>query len=166
MMTQRAKLRRLAFIGLPSWSRGSRPHSLGSFIGQAPRKPSGSAALQSRCRPGRCQGNHADYLTHVSAIPVQIMAVKPAFSGVVKTPKRFAAVFEPASSRTAARRRRLDTNSTIDQADQRAGEGLFQPWAVPCIVLGGGQVQCRQQGFDFAKFCRSLMTDPINYALQ
>jgi hypothetical protein len=29
-MTQRAKLRRLAFIDLPSWSRGSRPYVLGS----------------------------------------------------------------------------------------------------------------------------------------
>ena len=34
------------------------------------------------------------------------------------------------------------------------------------VLLGAGQVQCRQQGFDLAKFCRSLMTDPINYALQ
>jgi hypothetical protein len=30
MMTQRAKLRRLAFIDFPSWSRGSRPYILGS----------------------------------------------------------------------------------------------------------------------------------------
>jgi hypothetical protein len=28
MMTQRAKLRRLAFIDFPSWSRGSRPYNL------------------------------------------------------------------------------------------------------------------------------------------
>src|SRR5258708_20128618 len=94
------------------------------------------------------------------------MAVKPAFSGVVKTPKRFAAVFEPASSRTAARRRRLDTDPAIDQADQRTGEGLFQPWPSPCIVLGTGQVPCRQQGFDLAKLCPSLMPHPVYFPPQ
>jgi hypothetical protein len=31
--------------------------------------------------PVAAKGTTQDYLTHVSAIPVQIMAVKPAFSG-------------------------------------------------------------------------------------
>jgi hypothetical protein len=31
--------------------------------------------------PVAAKGTTRDYLTHVSAIPVQIMAVKPAFSG-------------------------------------------------------------------------------------
>src|ERR1700675_1872242 len=56
-MTHRAKLRRLAFIDLPSWSRGSRPYSLDSVLGAGTRESLGSATLQSRCRPCRCQGN-------------------------------------------------------------------------------------------------------------
>src|ERR1700730_13662267 len=84
-MTQRAKLRRLAFIDLPSWSRGSRPFVLGQ-AGGIPQ----SAALQSRLlynlsvAPVDAKGTTQDYLTHLRAIPVQIMAAKRLFFEGVK----------------------------------------------------------------------------------
>src|SRR5437763_13040431 len=80
MMTQRAKFRRLAFIELPSWSRGSRPYSLavnpGSHEG-FPGRPQynlGGALLDAK-------GTTRDYLTHPSPIPAEIMALYPRFSG-------------------------------------------------------------------------------------
>src|SRR5215831_11963851 len=84
MMTQRAKLRRLAFIDLPSWSRGSRPYcpldlSLGSHAGN-PGRPYhnlGTARVAAK-------GTTPDYLTHPSAIPAEKMALEPCFPGVVK----------------------------------------------------------------------------------
>src|SRR3954453_6968966 len=81
MMTQRAKLRRLAFIDLPSWSRGSRPYVLGSKplavkgFGSQARIPDplptnlGGARANAK---GTCQ----DYLAHPSPIPGQIMAAE------------------------------------------------------------------------------------------
>src|SRR5207237_4750671 len=45
-----------------------------------------STTMQFKCRSPCCQGNHAGLfnLTHYSAIPVQIMALKPALLRVVK----------------------------------------------------------------------------------
>jgi hypothetical protein len=37
------------------------------------------------------KGTTQDYLTHPSAIPAQMMAAKPVFSEVVKTPERYQA---------------------------------------------------------------------------
>src|ERR1700676_1892950 len=105
IMTQRAKLRRLAFIDLPSWSRGSRPYSFGSVL-WAGTRILGRLHYNLGAAPVAAKGTTQDYLTHVSAIPVQIMAVKPVFSGVVKTPRRFVAGFEPASLHPAAGGRR------------------------------------------------------------
>jgi hypothetical protein len=39
------------------------------------------------------KGTTQDYLTHPSAIPVQIMALKPVFSEVVKVARRYQAGF-------------------------------------------------------------------------
>jgi len=58
------------------------------------------------------------------------MAPKGMTCRVVKTPEgkydagAEYALFGPA----AARRSRLDANPAVDQADQRTGKGLFQPW--------------------------------------
>jgi hypothetical protein len=41
--------------------------------------------------PVDAKGTTPDYLTHPSAIPAQIMAANPVFSGVVKTPDRYQA---------------------------------------------------------------------------
>src|SRR5215218_9450333 len=100
MMTQRAKLRRLAFIDFPSWSRGSRPYVLDSNClgnnclgnkpwvvpwptGENPRSPLhnlGGAGVDAK-------GSEADYLAHPSAIPGQIMAVNPCvFRGWLRLP--------------------------------------------------------------------------------
>jgi hypothetical protein len=80
-MTQRAKLRRLAFIDLPSWSRGSRPYiSLGRREGSPGRLRYnlGVAAVAAK-------GTEWDYLAYLSVIPVQIMALVRVSSRVVKT---------------------------------------------------------------------------------
>jgi hypothetical protein len=39
--------------------------------------------------PVAAKGTMQDYLAHLKAIPVQIMTVKPVFSGVVKAPRWF-----------------------------------------------------------------------------
>ena len=76
--------------------------------------------------------------------------------------------FGPLLSRAAARRRWFDANPAIHQADQRTGECLLQLWppihlvSRPSCAFGRGPVQRRQQRFDFAKFRRTLMTDPVN----
>src|SRR5579863_3599889 len=79
-MTQRAKLRRLAFIELPSWSRGSRPYS--SRREGIPRRLHYNLGADA----GAAKGTTQDYLTYLSGIPVQIMALEWVFSGVVKNP--------------------------------------------------------------------------------
>jgi len=96
------------------------------------------------------------------------MAVKPVFSEVVKAPNRLGTATPVSASLcpAAAGRRRLDANPVVAQADQGAGEGLFQPWPTPCGVFGNGPVQCRQQDFNLAKFRRPLMTEPIDRAQQ
>src|SRR3984957_9227058 len=80
IMTQRAKLRRLAFIDLPSWSRGSRPYVL---VRGSPR----STAYNLGATPVAAKGTTPDYLTYFSAIPAQIMALGRVFSEVVKVPE-------------------------------------------------------------------------------
>ena len=55
-------------------------------------------------------------------------------------------------------------NSAADQADHRPGQGLFQPCRP--FAFGDGPVQCRQQRFDLAEFRRSLVTDPVDRALE
>jgi hypothetical protein len=77
----------LAFIDLPSWSRGSRPFSLASILGSILRSHKGSSratAYNLGVAPVAAKGTTQDYLTHLSAIPVQIMAHKSVFSRVVK----------------------------------------------------------------------------------
>ena len=63
----------------------------------------------------------------------------------------------------AARRCRFDANPPTDEADHRAGQGLFQPR--PARPLHG-PVQRRQQGLDLAEFRRPFMTDAIDRAQQ
>src|SRR5260370_41291892 len=120
-MTQRAKLRRLAFIELPSWSRGSRPYSLGSVLRAGMRESLGRLRYNLGAAPVAAKGTTQDYLTHLSGIPVQIMALKPAFSGVVRL-----------QGGPAAGRRRLDANPAVDKAHHRTGHGLFQPHSPFC----------------------------------
>src|SRR3954466_15738344 len=85
MMTQRAKLRRLAFIDLPSWSRGSRPDPwvvilvsyFGSSFGQYEEIPKESSLLDGYnlgAAPVAAKGTRWDYLAHLRAIPAEIMA--------------------------------------------------------------------------------------------
>src|ERR1700712_2178969 len=81
IITQRAKLRRLAFIDLPSWSRGSRPYVLGSLLGQARGNPSGQLHYNLGVAPVAAKGTNQDYLAHPSAIPGQIMALNPGSLG-------------------------------------------------------------------------------------
>src|SRR5215470_4691 len=86
MMTQRAKLRRLAFIDFPSWSRGSRPYRPSRTYPlvatrESPPRPHcnlGAARLAAK-------GTTTDYLAHPGTIPVQKMMRETAFSEVVKT---------------------------------------------------------------------------------
>src|SRR5215470_12590369 len=87
MMTQRAKLRRLAFIDFPSWSRGSRPSSLWTYLlvatRESPPRPYcnlGAARLDAK-------GTTPDYLAHLGPIPLQKIMLETAFSEVVKTPR-------------------------------------------------------------------------------
>ena len=92
MMTQRAKLRRLAFIDLPSWSRGSRPYVLGSTLNSpwvVRRESPGPLHYNLGGARVDAKGTTQDYLTHPSAIPGQIMARNPVFFGVVKTLCRY-----------------------------------------------------------------------------
>src|ERR1700758_4306012 len=84
MMTQRAKLRRLAFIDFPSWSRESRPLSLWTYplvaTRESPPRPHcnlGAARLDAK-------GTTPDYLTHPGTIPPQKNMEETAFSEVVK----------------------------------------------------------------------------------
>src|SRR3984957_11878460 len=81
MMTQRAKLRRLAFIDLPSWSRGSRPYVLGSCPWAGARESLVGLQYNLGAAPVHAKGTTWDYLAHPSAIPVQIMALNPVVSG-------------------------------------------------------------------------------------
>src|SRR3974390_2533122 len=164
MMTQRAKLRRLAFIDLPSWSRGSRPYSLDS------RRQGNleATALQFRCRGGRCQGNHIglfslSYRHSGSNHDAQIGV----FLGWLRPEKRALGWMKPASTgSTAARRRCRDADAIIGEADQRTGQGLLQPRASLGTAFGHRFVQSRQQNFDLAEFRRSLMTKPVDGAQQ
>src|SRR3954453_11903862 len=71
IMTQRAKLRRLAFIDLPSWSRGSRPYVL--WAGR--RQCLGGLQYNLGAAPVDAKGTTWDYLAHPSGLPVQIMAL-------------------------------------------------------------------------------------------
>src|SRR5580692_8130397 len=86
MMTQRAKLRRLAFIDFPSWSRESRPLSFRTYPWVATRE----SPPRPHCNLGAARlaakGTSSDYLAHPDTIPVQKMTIEAAFSGVVKTP--------------------------------------------------------------------------------
>src|ERR1700704_539370 len=80
IITQRAKLRRLAFIDLPSWSRGSRPYVLGSRWADMRESP-WPTVYNLGVTPVAAKGTMQDYLAHSSTIPVQIMAAQPVFSG-------------------------------------------------------------------------------------
>src|ERR1700676_4359735 len=79
-MTQRAKLRRFAFIDLPSSPRGSRPYSLGS--------PQGSTLSRLDYNLGAAgvdaKGTIRDYLPHPGGIPVRIMVAASVSFRVVK----------------------------------------------------------------------------------
>src|ERR1700749_672549 len=95
MITHRAKLRRLAFIDLPSWSRGSRPYVLLGVLriecpSDLPRVPTRESPDRPYCNLGAARldakGTTSDYLTHPGAIPAQKMTLEAAFSEVVKTP--------------------------------------------------------------------------------
>src|SRR3569833_2231678 len=78
-MTQRAKLRRLAFIDFPSWSRGSRPSvlwtlwtlSLGCHEG-IPWSPSRNLGANSI----NAKGTRQDYLARPSLIPAKKLATE------------------------------------------------------------------------------------------
>src|ERR1700704_4860624 len=73
---------------------------------------------------------------------------------------------------TAARRCRLDVNSTLDQADNGPRKGLFQPplfqaaLSQHALALRNGPIQRRQQGLGLAKFRRPLMADAVDGAHQ
>src|ERR1700739_271657 len=132
-MPQRAKLRRLAFIDLPSWSRGSRPLSLGST-----RESLGRLHYNLGVAPVAAKGTTQDYLAHSSAIPVQMMALKGVSSRVVKdsrgnmTPAR--------NMRYLARLRRAGAGSTRIRPSIR----LTSAPARVCFSLGFGR---RPEGF-------------------
>ena len=74
----------------------------------------------------------------------------------------------PASIRpSAARRRRFNANVAVDKADQRAGEGLFQPDSALCRPRCRNRaVERRQQRLDLAEFSRAFMADPVDPAQQ
>jgi len=67
---------------------------------------------------------------------------------------------------TAAGGRGCDADPIVDQAYQRAREGLFQPRPALMIRFRHGPVQDRQQSLDLAKFRRAFMTEPIDGAQQ
>jgi hypothetical protein len=73
----------LAFIDFPSWSRGSRPYSLV----RRERIPQASARFNLSAGTLAAKGTTWDYLTYLSAFPVQIMASEWVFGGVVKAEK-------------------------------------------------------------------------------
>src|SRR5262249_13527809 len=86
MMTQRAKLRRLAFIDLPSWSRGSRPFILRTYPWVATRKSHGRPYCNLGAARLAAKGTTSDYLTHPNPIPAQKMALERGFfAKAVKT---------------------------------------------------------------------------------
>src|SRR5271154_7312811 len=88
IMTQRAKLRRLAFIDFPSWSRGSRPYVLRTYPWVTTSNPPVDHISNLGAARLAAKGTTQDYLTYFSAIPVQIMAPKPPFTAVVKGHRR------------------------------------------------------------------------------
>ena len=177
IMTQRAKLRRLAFIDLPSWPRGSRPYVLGSLLGQHGESPDrllynlGAALVDAK-------GTTRDYLTHLSRIPAQIMAVESLFSGVVKTPRcnmttyrwRIADSVTLVRPLAAAARRRFNDDPALTEADQGARKGPFQPCAArrgpasPGLFLPR-PVQFPEQDLDLAEFRRPLMPESVDGTL-
>src|SRR5262249_30983354 len=130
MMTQRAKLRRLAFIDFPSWSRESRPLSFRTYPWVATRE----SPPRPHCNLGAARlaakGTTPDYLAHPETIPVQKMKIEAAFSEVVKTPGGansqktvlFAAL---RGLLPPPRGRRLDPNPPLTDAHQRARQRLF-----------------------------------------
>ena len=59
--------------------------SLGSVLGQREGISPGPLHTNLGVAPVDAKGTRQDYLTHVSRIPAEIMAVKPVFSEVVKT---------------------------------------------------------------------------------
>src|ERR1700730_10147711 len=98
-MTQRAKLRRLAFIDLPSWSRGSRPYFLGQARGESPKESPSRLRYNLGAGAVAAKGTSQDYLAHPSVIPVQIMAWAWVFAGVVKRHGGFSGGLRPQSVR-------------------------------------------------------------------
>src|SRR5262245_55333184 len=131
MMTQRAKLRRLAFIDFPSWSRGSRPLSPWTYPWVATRESPGRPYCNLGAGRLDAKGTMPDYLTHPGRIPAQKVMLKAAFSEVVKTvsgimtqaPVLFAVCERLWRLRTPpSGRRRLDADTPLADAHQRTGQ--------------------------------------------
>ncbi len=103
--------------------------SLGSVLEAGTGSP-GPLHTNLGVAPRYAKGTRQDYLTHVSRIPAEIMAVKPVFSEVVKTESEPSDLQHGSIRRSvrsaAARGRRFDPNPTAAQAYQRTGQGLFQ----------------------------------------
>ena len=59
--------------------------SLGSVLEAGTRESPGPLHTNLGVAPVRAKGTRQDYLTHVSRIPAEIMAVKSVLSEVVKT---------------------------------------------------------------------------------
>src|ERR1700746_3071116 len=124
MMTQRAKLRRLAFIDLPSWSRGSRPSILRTYPWVT--APGSHGRPYSNLSAARlaAKGTTQDYLTHPSPIPAQKMMP---FRRWLRPPGGTIRHAASALSPLAAGRRRRNANAPLIEAHQRSCKGHFQP---------------------------------------
>src|SRR5262245_19384505 len=134
MMTQRAKLRRLAFIDLPSWSRGSRPLSLvvtlEYSLGSEARIP---GPLHPNLGGARVNATRTknDYVTHLKAeSPSKHHTKTEVFLGWLRLLVPISAdivvcgrLLRPT---TPPGRCRIDVNSAPRQADRGPGQRLFQ----------------------------------------
>ena len=101
--------------------------SLGSVLEAGTWRIPGPLHYNLGAAPVDAKGTRQDYLTHVSRIPAQIMAVKPVFFEVVKFDVPRLSSIRRSLGPAAARRCRFDPDPAAGQAYQRTGEGLFQP---------------------------------------
>src|SRR4051794_16818192 len=97
----------------------------------------------------------------LNRIPAQIMALERPFSrGWLKAKT-------PSTPRMTPRRRRLDPDAAVDEADQRAGDGLFQPdLTFRGSFFGPGLLQRGRERLHLAKLGRAFMADPVDGAQQ
>ena len=113
---------------------------------------------------------HTTIYRILARFPVKKWRQIRCFSGVVKPPCRIMTAIEPIEPGLAgtcpAGRCRADPDAAGGDADDRSGEGLFQPGFALSRSPVRGLIDGREQGFDLAELGRPFMSGAVDGALQ